>query len=153
MQWNILEDACGNASGIPALLNRAINETTPDHSQQSGPWFELWSRLYHQGTIYTASYAVVPIIVDAIKKTDTPVTMNFFLLPVSIELARHSTGAPALPSFIADDYRASIRQLGILANDYINVEDQYLRRAAEAAKLISLGEIDKANELIEGDDV
>jgi len=42
--------------------------------------------------------------------------------------------------------------LGILANDYINVEDQYLRRAAEAAKLISLGEIDKANELIEGDD-
>jgi len=46
--------------------------------EQSGPWFELWSRLYHQGTIYTASYAVVPIIVDAIKKADTPVTMNFF---------------------------------------------------------------------------
>jgi hypothetical protein len=153
IHWNTLEDAYGKANNISHLLTDALADKASTGGEQSGPWFELWSRLYHQGTIYTASYAVVPIIVDAIKKADTPVTMNFFLLPVSIELARHSTGAPALPSFMADDYHASIKELGALANDYINVDDQYLRRAAEAAKLISLGEIDKANELIEGDDV
>jgi hypothetical protein len=88
------------------------------------------------------------MIVEAIKKVDGPIAMDFFLLPVSIELARHSDNAPPLPDDLAAGYLSAIRELGALASKYTDTSDVYLKKATEAARLASLGQIAKASELI-----
>lgn len=51
--WGSLRDAYGPADGVGALLERA-------ESDDRAVWDELWSRLCHQGTVYSASYAALP---------------------------------------------------------------------------------------------
>ena len=148
-RWGNLEDAYGNASRVPDLLRAVLANKSQKSDPQSGPWFDLWSRLYHQGSVYSASYAAVPVLAEAVKQADGPIVMDFFLLPVSIELARHGGSAPALPDEIATDYHKAIKDLGSLAGRYMSEEDVYLRKAAEAAELISLGEIEQASKLID----
>jgi hypothetical protein len=148
-RWGSFEDAYGSASRVPDLLRIVTANKTQKSNPQSGPWFDLWSRLYHQGSIYNASYAAVPVLAEAVKQADGSIAMDFFLLPVSIELARRSADAPALPDDIATDYHVAIKNLGNLAGKFISDEsDPYLKKAAEAAELISLGKIEQAAELI-----
>lgn len=59
-EWATLQHAYGTAEDVPDLL-RAAEESGVEH----GPaWDELWSRLCHQGSVYTASYAALPLLVD-----------------------------------------------------------------------------------------
>ncbi|QSR27709.1 hypothetical protein CFH99_18965 [Nocardioides aromaticivorans] len=51
--WPSLRDAYGSAEPVEALLTRG-------DSDDAATWEELWSRLCHQGTAYTASYAALP---------------------------------------------------------------------------------------------
>jgi hypothetical protein len=52
--WAQLNHAYGSAEDIPGLLEQA----EPD--SRSHVWNDLWSRLCHQGTVYSASYAALP---------------------------------------------------------------------------------------------
>lgn len=56
--WNTLKHAYGKAADIPALL-AAIS---PD--SESDAWYDLWSRLCHQGTVYAASFAALPTLLE-----------------------------------------------------------------------------------------
>jgi hypothetical protein len=59
-EWATLRHAYGSAEDIPALLVAA-----EDSGVESGPaWDDVWSRLCHQGTVYTASYAALPVLAD-----------------------------------------------------------------------------------------
>jgi len=53
VDWAQLRHAYGSAEDIPQLLEAL----TPDPSDDS--WAELWSRVCHQGTIYSASWPVL----------------------------------------------------------------------------------------------
>ncbi|SDY30969.1 hypothetical protein SAMN04487939_101755 [Lysobacter sp. yr284] len=57
--WSALEDAYGPADEVPALL-AALD---PDPAAQV--WTELWSRICHQGTVYSASYPALPFLFEA----------------------------------------------------------------------------------------
>lgn len=48
--WTSLRDAYGTAGPVEPLLERG-------DTQDRTIWDELWSRLCHQGTVYSASYA------------------------------------------------------------------------------------------------
>ena len=54
--WSKLRHAYGPADDIPGLFAQA----EPD--QRSPVWGELWSRLCHQGTVYSASFAALPML-------------------------------------------------------------------------------------------
>jgi hypothetical protein len=54
--WSQLEHAYGTAEDIPGLLDRV----EPD--LRSRTWTEVWSRLCHQGTVYSASFAALPAL-------------------------------------------------------------------------------------------
>lgn len=58
--WALLDDIYGPAREIPALLGRAKAEQTDDGAL----WQELWSRLCHQGTVTSASYAAIPELAE-----------------------------------------------------------------------------------------
>jgi hypothetical protein len=53
-----MHDGYGSAEPVPSLLTAAEEYG----SDQNGPWDELWARLYHQGTVYSASYATLPAL-------------------------------------------------------------------------------------------
>lgn len=58
LDWTTLKHAYGNAADIPPLLA----QLTPD--SKTTVWDELWSRLCHQGTVYSASFAALPALLQ-----------------------------------------------------------------------------------------
>ncbi|MGW1670654.1 hypothetical protein [Streptomyces sp. NPDC002324] len=56
--WSQLNHAYGTAEDVPGLLDRVSK--APNDSD----WTELWSRLCHQGTVYSASHAALPALRD-----------------------------------------------------------------------------------------
>src|SRR5262245_57361628 len=61
-QWTELRHAYGSAGDIPDLLRRL----SPD--AKAAVWDELWSRLVHQGTVYSASFAALPELLDRARR-------------------------------------------------------------------------------------
>ncbi|MER7173419.1 hypothetical protein [Streptomyces mesophilus] len=60
--WSTLHHAYGTAQDIPGLLA----DISPD--PQDPGWEALWSRLCHQGTVYSASYAALPALADTARR-------------------------------------------------------------------------------------
>jgi hypothetical protein len=56
--WKELKHAYGSAEDIPEI----ISALTPD--PRSSAWDDLWSRVCHQGTTYSASPAVLPFLLS-----------------------------------------------------------------------------------------
>ena len=57
VDWSILDDVGGSAEQIPELL--AQLETSHDPEILS----ILWDRLYHQGSVFSASFAALPDLI------------------------------------------------------------------------------------------
>lgn len=60
--WSGLRHAYGPAEDIPRLLE----QLSPDENAKV--WEDLWSRICHQGTVYSASFAVLPYLLEAAHK-------------------------------------------------------------------------------------
>jgi hypothetical protein len=71
IDWSGLRDAYGDAAGVPDLLERLWS---PDATDREPAIDELWSRLCHQETVYSASAAAIPSLVHA--------AMNALLTPL-----------------------------------------------------------------------
>ena len=62
IEWSGLRDAYGDAAVVPSLLERLWSPGAADRQLAID---ELWSRLCHQETVYSASAAAIPSLVDA----------------------------------------------------------------------------------------
>ncbi len=78
MDWSTLKHAYGNAEDVPALLTRLCPD--PDASV----WEELWSRLCHQGSVYSASFAALPALADAAGRWEPAERTQLLALAASI---------------------------------------------------------------------
>jgi hypothetical protein len=87
-------------------------------SSNSEPWGTLFSSLCHQGTIYSASFAAVPHIVDIGLRSakNQEIDFGFFLLPTIIEQARLEGQQPEVDEDIFSSYLESIKHLHDLAH-------------------------------------
>ena len=147
-RWKELRHAYGDASGIPALLE-AIEREPATANRREGPWFDLWSALYHQGDIYSASFAAVPHVVRILALSPDKACLDFFLLPASIEVARNRS-AIAVPPDLASAYRESLAQLPALAAAASQREwEGSFGRAVLAAVAASKGQCSAAELLLE----
>jgi hypothetical protein len=117
-RWQELQDAYGPATEIAKLLSQLQSDASPKASSFDEPWFSLWPALCHQGDVYTASYAAVPAIVATLRAARLPIAMDFFLLPVCIELARVDKRGPDIPPDLQSDYASAIKELPILAKKF-----------------------------------
>ena len=110
-RWDSLQHAYGAATDIPDLLRALERASGPTSDYRDEPWFSLWSSLCHQGDIYSASYAAVPHIVRIASAAAGPIAFGFFLLPASIEVARHQGRGPPLLPDLETAYRQAIDEL------------------------------------------
>jgi hypothetical protein len=87
-RWGELRDAYGSAAKIPELLRQL--SALPSDKGNSEPWFSLWSALAHQGDVYSASFAAVPHVIEAIASSPERVTDVYFHFPAWVEICRHN---------------------------------------------------------------
>ncbi len=100
-RWRELRHACGPASDLPALLGRlARGERSADLQQV------LYGKLWHQGDVFTASYAAVPYIIEAAAKMQGDERLQWLVLAVGIIATGSTSRAPSVP----DDLGAGLEQ-------------------------------------------
>ena len=137
--WAQLEHAYGSAADIPALL-RQLRSFPPGRDYQSEPYFSLWSALCHQGEVYTASYAAVPHLVDALLGSPSPVYGPPLQLVTCIEIARASGRGPDMPAALASSYWAALRRVPDVVRAMANSScDEASCRVAAAALAVANG--------------
>lgn len=85
-QWAALRHAYGSAENIPALL--AQLGTLPTSLGNAEPWISLWSALAHQGDVYSASFAAVPHVIEALALRPEKADHAFFHFPAWVEICR-----------------------------------------------------------------
>jgi hypothetical protein len=137
--WKMLEHAYGSAENIPLLLEQLASFPNESSSDQE-PWFSLWSSLFHQGDIYSASFAAVPEIVKCLAASPQCATFSFFALPASIEVARVKAGM-SVPSELREAYFEALHLLAALAASWASTKsDTLISQAAIAAFAASVGQ-------------
>ena len=150
VDWKLLRHAYGDAGDMPALL-RKIECFPAESDWQSEPWFSLWSALYHQGDIYSASIAAVPRIVSTLSQAPNKATLSFYLLPASIAIADNANPI-AVPAAIRENFTKALTVLGgIAAASLPSVADEDLAKTMQAAVLVWQGDFQQAGELLELD--
>src|SRR5204863_9192160 len=71
---------------IPALLLQL--RELPRSEGEAEPWFSLWSALAHQGDVYSASFAAVPHVVEALASSPSKADSSYFQFPAWVEICR-----------------------------------------------------------------
>jgi len=116
--WVSLQDAYGSAERTPALIEAAVAS-----GQEFGAeWDEVWGRLCHQGTVYSASYAAIPLLTEAARRHEPAGYLACLHLAASIIASNDgvTTLEPVREthaSDIADLRTIATQQLSLASND------------------------------------
>jgi hypothetical protein len=151
-RWDMLRDAYGPATEIPALLDSA-RRAPPGRKYTDEPWFSLWSALCHQGDVYTASYAAVPelIAIAMTRKTDPAAAFECLHLAACIELERalpEGCTPPPMEGDFSAAYHASLPIGADIASVLLTGEiDPSRRRALTMAQAAFRGDVAEARRL------
>jgi hypothetical protein len=109
--WHALQDAYGSAEVVEGLLERGDTD-------QRDVWEELWSRLCHQGTVYSASYAALPRLAELARRRDPSGFVEPLFLAASIVA---STDLSAVEADVRAHYADAIRELHDVAERLVPV--------------------------------
>ncbi len=94
-EWSRLTHAYGPAENIPALIRALARAVAPDDREI---WDELSGALHHQGSIYPATYAAVPHIVELF--IDSPIERRvdvvMFVAPLLLRVPNRFAGRSGL---------------------------------------------------------
>jgi len=110
-RWFDLRHAYGAAGDIPALLRQL--KYVPSSENNSEPWFALWSALAHQGDVYSASFAAVPYVVQALASAPSKADRSYFQFPAWVEICR-SKNQVEIPEDLQQPYFEALSQLPAL---------------------------------------
>jgi hypothetical protein len=137
-RWNELSHAYGKASDIPDLLRQLYK--LPDASGNEEPWFSVWSALAHQGDVYSASFAAVPHVVEAIARDPMRAHPTYLHFPVWVECCRVHARMQ-VPHDLRHAYEAALSRLpSIVANANNRAWNEEFLLSALAAIAIGKGQ-------------
>lgn len=95
IDWSKLKHAYGPATDVPGLLRDLLSE---HQDVRSRAVYELFGNIWHQGTVYEASFYAVPFLQELLRSPETPDKMMIADL-----LAEMADGSPYFNSTIQDD--------------------------------------------------
>jgi hypothetical protein len=110
-RWAKLRHAYGPASDTPALLKKL--DDFPVSDDDAEPWFSLWSSLAHQGDVYSASFAAVPHVVQALSTAPAKADPSYFQFPAWVEICRQKK-ALDVPEDLRAPYFSALSRLPVL---------------------------------------
>jgi hypothetical protein len=110
-RWAELRHAYGSANDTPALLRQL--HLLPASKGNAEPWFTLWSSLAHQGDVYSASFAAVPHVIEALAIAPAQADASYFHFPAWVEICRVKSGIE-VPDDLQAAYFSSLARLPTL---------------------------------------
>jgi len=126
--------------GVPYDPRPAIERLRQDPLDR-GAWDELWNELHHQGDVGEASYAALPLLVDAC--ASGPRDWNLYALVATIEVERHRAANPPLPQWLAAAYAEALRRVkGLALIDLADTADRLISRSAMAVVALACGDLE-----------
>lgn len=104
-RWRSLEDAYGEASPVADLLEElASGQTSEDF------WSDLTSRICHQYSVYTGTFAAVPHLVEFARTAAQSERTHALVLVGLAEACAHLDDAPDIPKDLEFSYRRALRE-------------------------------------------
>jgi hypothetical protein len=100
-RWRSLSQAYGDASDVPRMLQALFRDSADVRSEA---WSDIWSSLCHQGSVYTASYAAVPHIVEHATSNESARAHCL----IFVGAVATSTDAAAIPWELREEYVAAL---------------------------------------------
>lgn len=136
-RWKELHHAYGVALDTPELLKQLYS--FPTSAGESEPWFTIWSSLAHQGDVYSASFAAVPHVVDALSKGPEKACFDYFQFPAWVEICRFNNDV-SVPTDLLAPYLEALGKLPSLVAATSSREwDEGFARCALSAIAVSKG--------------
>src|SRR5208282_3190451 len=127
---------------------RALVRTLETETDKDAAWQALWDELHHQGDVGEASYAAVPLLVEAHRKLGI-IDWNTYAIVAIIELARTEPHNPDLPYWLSKDYFQAVQELARLgAVEVFCTEDVDVVRAILSIISIARGARTQAKFLV-----
>lgn len=117
-EWSKLEDAYGSAAEVPKLLEELLE----NNNDKDNCWNYIWSRLCHQGTVYSATFAAFPYLVSLLKnQLDNGVAdSNVFIFATCVEISRQCDKLE-INKTVEKEYFLSLNKI----NEYIKKYEQH----------------------------
>ena len=107
VRWKVLKTAFGHAGDVPEKLYRFLACPVTSAGSLNDPDDLLFGSLCHQGcSIYTATYAAVPHIVDRAKHLSQP--DRWWLLAFAGAVAAAPDAPSEIPDFLQVDYKRAL---------------------------------------------
>ncbi|GII44018.1 hypothetical protein Psi02_04420 [Planotetraspora silvatica] len=112
--WLHLEHAYGAATDVPRLFEEAAD---PELAVEA--WDELWSCLCHQGTVYPASFAALPVLADIATGRRPGDSRRAISLASRIVVGEEHLHQPG---YCREHYPAAIEDLRRMTQHYMTAE-------------------------------
>jgi hypothetical protein len=106
--WADLDHAYGEASDVPDLLD--LTEQGDEEAEE-----ELWAALWHEGEVFTASYAALPHLIRMVASESESVSIWLLYLVARIETSRLADLGPPIPENLRGPYQRALRSIPTLA--------------------------------------
>ena len=146
-RWFELRHAYGTAEDIPALLKQLADLPTSENNKE--PWFSIWSTLAHQGDVFSASFAAVPHVIEALASDPARADFSYYQFPAWVEVCR-TKNEVLVPEDIAAAYFESLPRLPTLvAAAASRIWDERFLRCALAAVAAAKGQPAVAEVILE----
>jgi hypothetical protein len=107
-QWKELEHAYGAAGDVPDLIRAIEAEKMPNYND-GGIWNEVYSSLYHQYSVYSATYAALPHIVR-IGETGT-LAQRVAVMCLAGHIRTHGNVECEIPDDLVPDFDSALATL------------------------------------------
>jgi hypothetical protein len=101
-RWETLTHAYGSAVDLPSRLRALASGPVTEELTEA-----LWSSLWHQGDVYTASYAAAPHLVEAAAAMPVEQRVEWLVLALGIGAAAREPDAPPVPEDLAPGLEAA----------------------------------------------
>lgn len=104
-RWKTLDCACWKPEAIPDLIREIASEKTPNY-HDNGAWFHVYSSIFHQSSIYSATYAALPHLVDIAETGNLLQRVAIMCLAGEIQIFGQSEGQ--IPADLLADFQAAM---------------------------------------------
>jgi hypothetical protein len=146
-RWRELSHAYGAADDIPALLRQL--HSVPSSANNAEPWFSLWSALAHQGDVYSATFASVPHVIEAIASEPLKADFTYFQFLAWAEICRVKKNVE-IPADLCSAYSDALARLpGLVAKAATSVWSDDLLACSLAAIAAAKGQPSMAEAILE----
>ncbi len=117
-RWTDLSQAYGTAGDIPGLI-KAIAESDPaEMRKHPTPWKEVWNSLWHQGSVYPATYAAVPHLVSIAEQNNLTTRLEVLIFCGMI-CAHGELVAGPLPDDLIEPFDSAMKTIRGLSLDAV----------------------------------